>query len=175
VAGPAPVRGCVRAPQRIADVMRIRLTPPLNREAETMPSKKMTAKHDSRADTTEAVDELMRSFVHQHKDAIAHLRRIFLGADASIAEGVKWNAPSFRTTEFFATTNLRTKKGIGVILHLGAKVRDLPAGGLAIEDPDKLLKWRAKDRAAIEFTDADEVRSKRGAVQKILRQWIKHL
>jgi hypothetical protein len=147
----------------------------LNREEETMPSKKRIAKHSSSAETTEAVDDLIKSLVHQHKDAITHLRRIILGVDASIAEGVKWNAPSFRTTEYFATTNLRTKKGIGVILHFGAKVRDLPAGGLAIKDPDKLLKWLATDRAAIEFTDADEVKCKRGPVEKILRQWIKHV
>lgn|GEM_PF-1591838 len=83
-----------------------------------------TANHNSRNDTTEAVDELMKSLVRQHKDAIAHLRRSILELDASISEGVKWNAPSFRTTEYFATTNLRTKEGIGVILHLGAKIRD---------------------------------------------------
>lgn len=140
-----------------------------------MPSMKMTAKHKSPADTTEAVDDLMKTLVHQHKDAIAHLRRIILGVDASIAEGVKWNAPSFRTTEYFATTNLRTKRGIGVILHLGAKVRELPAGGLAIEDPDELLKWLADDRAAIEFTDASDVRGRQGALEGLLRQWIKHV
>lgn len=138
----------------------------------TMPAKTITSKHTSRADTTEAVDDLMNALVHQHKDAITLLRRIILGVDASIKEGVKWNAPSFRTAEYFATTNLRTKKGIGVILHLGAKVRDLPAGGITIKDPDKLLIWLANDRAAIEFTDGDEVKSKQSAFEKILRQWI---
>ncbi len=90
-----------------------------------MPSKMPAApKHNNRTDTTEAVDELMTLLVHEHKDAIAHLRGALLGIDASIAEGVKWNAPSFRTTEYFATTNLRTKRGVGVILHFGAKIRD---------------------------------------------------
>lgn len=141
-----------------------------------MPAKKMSTKHNSHADTTEAVDTLVKTLTHQHKDAITHLRRIILGVDASITEGVKWNAPSFRTTdEYFATTNLRTTKGIGVILHLGAKVRDLPAGGLKIKDPDKLLKWLANDRAAIEFTDVDDVKGKQSAIEKILRQWIKHV
>lgn len=141
-----------------------------------MPSKKpATAKHNSRTDTTEAVDELMKSLVHQHKDAIAHLRRSILGIDAAIAEGVKWNAPSFRTTEYFATTNLRTKGGVGMILHFGAKVRDLPAGGVQIKDPEKLLRWLAKDRAAIEFADVDDVKNKKRAVEQIVRQWIKHV
>ena len=134
-----------------------------------------TANHNSRNDTTEAVDELMKSLVRQHKDAIAHLRRSILELDASISEGVKWNAPSFRTTEYFATTNLRTKEGIGVILHLGAKIRDLPAGGIQLKDPKNLLKWLAKDRATIEFEDVDDLKSKMRAVEQILRQWIKYV
>ena len=139
------------------------------------PMRSATPKHSSRADTTEAVDELMQSLVHPHKDAIEHLRRCLRDSDASIAEGVKWNAPSFRTTEYFATTNLRTKAGIGVILHLGARVRELPAGGIRITDPEKLLKWLAKDRATIEFSGIAELRSKARAVEQIVRQWIKHV
>lgn len=140
-----------------------------------MSARKVKATHSSPADTTEAVDTLMASLVHPHKDAITRLRRIMLGVDASIAEGVKWNAPSFRTTEYFATTNLRTKQGIGVILHLGAKVRDLPEGGLAITDPNSLLQWLAKDRAAIAFADEAELRRKEGALVELLRQWIRHV
>jgi hypothetical protein len=48
-------------------------------------------------------------------------RQIILDADASIAEGIKWNAPSFYTSEYFATIQLRAKDGVQVILHLGAK------------------------------------------------------
>ncbi len=36
--------------------------------------------------------------------------------------------------------------GMGLILHLGAKVRDIPADGLKIADPAKLLKWLGRDR-----------------------------
>ncbi|MBL8742002.1 MAG: DUF1801 domain-containing protein [Myxococcales bacterium] len=140
-----------------------------------MPSKPKTARHKSRADSSAAVDELMASLTHPHKDAIELLRELMLGVDGSVAEGVKWNAPSFRTTEYFATTNLRTKTGIGVVLHLGAKVRDLPANGLAIKDPSGLLKWLAKDRASLELADAADLKGKRGAIEKILRQWIRHL
>ena len=96
-----------------------------------------------------------------------------LEADPSVREGVKWNAPSFRTTEYFATTNLRAKSGIGVILHLGAKVRQLPQGGVTIEDPTKLLKWLGNDRAMVEFADAQEFRNSMAAFKAVLRQWVK--
>jgi hypothetical protein len=123
-------------------------------------------------DTTLAVDEFMAKLKHPCKAEVQALREVILAADPSIGEGVKWNSPSYRTREYFATTNLRAKEGIGVILHLGAKVRELPAGGVAIEDSDKLLKWLGKDRAMVEFSDSAEIRRKKAAFQALLRRWI---
>lgn len=129
--------------------------------------------HRSAADTTAAVDELMRALTHPHKPALEALRRILLAADPSIAEGVKWNAPSFRTVEYFATFHLRAKAGIAVILHLGAKVRDNSTGGAAIDDPEQLLQWLAKERAMVTFRDLDDVLAKERAFTAIVRQWIR--
>jgi hypothetical protein len=63
--------------------------------------------HTTAADTTSAVDEFMRTLDHPFKKAIEAIRSSMLAADRAIAEGIKWNAPSFRTSEYFATTNLR--------------------------------------------------------------------
>jgi hypothetical protein len=126
------------------------------------------------ADSTDAVDQFMKALEHPFKKEIAALRSAILAVDPSITEGVKWNAPSFRTKEYFATTNLRAKDGVGLILHLGAKVRDLPKGGVKISDPDGLLKWLGKDRAAVEFP-ASELKSKTRALQAVLRQWIEYV
>ena len=139
-----------------------------------MPSAKPpAARRLTAADTTAAVDALMATLVHPHKDAIAALRVIVCAADAAIAEGVKWNAPSFRTHEYFATTHLRAKNGIGLILHLGAKVRDV--GSVQITDPDGSLTWLAKDRAMLAFADLAEVRRRKAATIAILQQWIGHV
>jgi hypothetical protein len=127
------------------------------------------------ADSKAAVDEFMRALDHPFRKEIEAIRAAILGSDRSIAEGIKWNAPSFRTSEYFATMNLRVKKGVGVILHLGAKVRELPAGGVAIDDPEKLLKWLGKDRAMIVFTDFADFRAKKAAFERIVRQWIVHV
>jgi hypothetical protein len=99
------------------------------------------------ADTAQAVDRFMAALEHPHKPEIEALRQAICAVDPSIAEGVKWNAPSWRTTDYFATTHLRAKTGFGLILHLGAKARDMPDGRLAIADPGGLLKWLGKDRA----------------------------
>lgn len=130
------------------------------------------AAHGSAADTTAAVDAYMAALDHPGKPLVEAIRRAVLGADASIAEGIKWNAPSYRTTEYFATTHLRDKRGVGLILHRGAKVRAAAAGGLAIDDPAGLLEWLAPDRARIVFTGAADLAARRGALQALLRQWI---
>lgn len=127
------------------------------------------------ADTSVAVDAFMAALDHPHAAAVQRLRALVLGVDPAIAEGVKWNAPSWRTTEYFATTQLRAKSGIGLVLHLGAKARALPDGGLKIEDPDGLLAWPSPDRALLAFADLAEVEAREEAVRAVLRQWIRHL
>ena len=99
------------------------------------------------------------------------IRSSILGADPSITEGIKWNAPSFRTADYFATTNLREKAGFGIILHLGAKIRDLGPEGVLIRDPEGLLKWLARDRAMIVFADMKDFVAKKPAFENLVRHW----
>lgn len=131
--------------------------------------------HATAADTSDAVDAFMEPLEHPHKSAIEALRKIIRGAAPGIREGVKWNAPSFRTSEYFATTNLREKAGIGLILHLGAKARSLPAGGIAIQDPGKMLRWLAKDRAMIVFSDGKDLAKRKDSLAALVREWIAHV
>jgi hypothetical protein len=127
------------------------------------------------ADTGAAVDQFMAVLDHPFKAEIEALRRAIPDVDPSIAEGIKWNAPSWRTTEYFATTHLRSKAGLGLILHLGAKARQLPEGGLVVSDPTGLLKWLGKDRAQVEFRDGADLQAKLPALQALLRQWIAYV
>lgn len=126
--------------------------------------------------TPSEVDAWLADCEHPQKPLIEALRRAILGADPSIAEGVKWNSPSFRTGEWFATLNLRGPRGaspVRLVLHLGAK-RKL-AEALAIEDPSGLLEWLGKERAVVAFVDAADLRRKRDALQRLVRSWIGHV
>ncbi len=140
-----------------------------------MPPKKKPTPHGTAADTSAAVDRFVRDLEHPHKDTVEAIRAAIMGADPGIAEGIKWNAPSYRTGEYFATTNLREKKGIGVVLHLGAKVRSLPAGGLVLDDPAKLLKWLAADRATVVFEGLADFERKRAPFVHLVREWIAYV
>ena len=117
----------------------------------------------------------MESLVHPMKSEIEMIREAILSADSSITEGVKWNAPSIRTHAYFATTNLRERGGVGIILNLGGTVRDLKPGSRKLEDPANLLKWLAADRALVKFSDAADFKAKRQAFTALVRAWIKHV
>jgi len=124
---------------------------------------------------SESVETFLASLDHPFKQEILALRQIILDAAPSIAEGIKWNTLSFRTSEYFATFHLRAKDGVQIILHLGAKVRENPTSAVAIADQESLLEWIAKDRASAKFRDLKDIDARRSSFAHIIRQWIKHV
>jgi len=127
----------------------------------------------------DSVDAFMERLVHPLKPAMEAVRSTILGASPRIAEGIKWNAPSFyvrETGQFFATVNV-CARGMAppcvlVILHQDAKVRDDITRGLTISDPYQLLEWLATVRCAARFYDVKQVRARKTAFLHIVRQWI---
>lgn len=120
-----------------------------------------------------AVAAFLRELDHPLKKEIEAVRMIILGASPAIREGIKWNAPSFRTSDYFATLNLRGKGNaarVWLILHTGAKAKGLVLQD-KIADPDGLLKWLAKDRALITFANAKDVKAKKRALEEVVREW----
>jgi hypothetical protein len=127
------------------------------------------------ASISEEVETFLAALEHPFKKEILILREILLGADPSISEGIKWNAPSFCTSEYFATFHLRAKEGLQIIFHFGAKKRDHSASEGTIPDPESLLEWLAKDRATIKFRDQKEIDAKRSAFEALVREWIQYV
>ena len=120
---------------------------------------------------TDEVNEFMRKLDHPLKPELEAVRAIILNVSPEISEGIKWNSPSFRVTEWFATINIR-KDAVLVILHLGAKVKDNSTGGLTIDDPTGLLEWLAKERAAVKFGNMQAIKSGQASFENIVRQWV---
>jgi hypothetical protein len=117
----------------------------------------------------------MRQLEHPCKADMEAVLALIRGADPGIAEGIKWNAPSFRTVEYFATLNVRDRDAVQIILHLGAKVRPDITRRVAIDDPNGLLQWLANDRANVKFRGANEIETGGPAFQSVVRQWIAYL
>ena len=144
-----------------------------------MAAKKRVARREpSSSQTDPAVTAFLRELDHPRKKEIEAVRRIILGVSPEIHEGIKWNAPSFRTTDYFATVNLRAKGGeerVWLILHTGAKVKKTATKGMQIADPAGLLKWLAKDRCLVTFAEGKDIQAKRVALEAIVRDWIRQL
>jgi hypothetical protein len=117
------------------------------------------------------VEDFLARLEHPLKREVLALRSIVRAVDPRIAEGIKWNAPSFFTTAHFATFHLRHRDRVQVVLHLDAQRRDVALRG-AIGDPGGLLEWRGEDRATVAFRDLADIDAKREAFAAILRQWI---
>jgi len=117
---------------------------------------------------------LLKALNHPMKAEIEQLRTIILRLDPAVHEEVKWNAPSFRTTDHFATFHLRTQDVVRLILHTGAKSKAAAKAGLRIDDPQGLLHWLGPDRAALDLT-TDMLRSQKKSVQALLRNWIENV
>ncbi len=121
------------------------------------------------------VDDYLRELQHPLKAEMQAIRAIILGASPKITEGIKWNAPSFATTEHFATFNPRTRDAVQVIFHLGAKAQDKSAVGTDVQDPAGLLEWLAKDRASLKLRDMKAIEAQGKALKALVLQWITHL
>jgi len=148
----------------------LRYLPPLN-----LPEKMKSAKSKF-SPTAEVgqVDAFMAGLKHPLKSDIEVVRTIICGAGPGIEEAIKWNAPSYRTKEFFATFNLRAVDRVQLIFHLGAKVRpDHPE--LKISDPANLIKWLASDRCLVTLGAGNDIRAKKAALQNLVREWIAYV
>lgn len=118
------------------------------------------------------VDAFLASLDHPQGQAIAMVRGWVLQCDPSIQEAVKWNAPSFRTSDFFATFHLRSEDAVELIFHTGAKAKASAVTGLGIEDPSQLVRWLAKDRGLVRLGNYDESLANRTAFEALVRSWI---
>lgn len=134
---------------------------------------KPAAAKEKESRTDPAVEAYLAALKHPLKPELEALRQLILGVSPAIREGIKWNSPSFRTTDWFATINTHGKNQLRLILHTGAKVKAATKDGFAIPDPTGLLTWLAPDRAMVGFVGTDDFSSKSKALNTILKAWVK--
>lgn len=122
-------------------------------------------------DDTDSVNVYMQKLEHPLKPVVEAIRSTILKADPRITEGIKWNSPSFYCYGWFAAVNTRAKNGVQVVLHHGAKVRNDTTLSSTVDDASLLLTWPSQDRAVLSFISTEDFQNKRGAFEKIIKQW----
>ena len=115
-------------------------------------------------DHTAQVDEFMEKLDHPIKAEVQMIRDIIKTANHDITEQIKWNAPSFSYKEqYLVTFNLREKQRIHLVFHnpMISKVKS------------ELLEGNYPDRRMAYFAGDDDIRAKRPALEKALKDLIK--
>ena len=128
----------------------------------------------SKTAASQTVSDFIVELTHPHKAGIELLRAMILGLDARISEEIKWNAPSFKLNDHFATFKLYPPKNIQLVLHTGAKVKN-NIKAFSIDDPDNLLKWPAADRSLLTLTSTEDLKAHKYSVLRIVKQWVSQL
>lgn len=111
---------------------------------------------------TREVDAFMDVLDHPFKAEVQSLREIILNVSENIAEQVKWKAPSFSYKGYMATFNLWEQERVHLIFHNGA----------ILNNASGLLEGDYPDRRMLYFTDMEDVKSKKAALEDLVRQWI---
>jgi len=112
---------------------------------------------------TPPVDDYMNELDHPFKAEIQAIREIIMGVHPEITEEIKWKAPSFSYKGYMATFNLWEEKRVHLIFH----------SGVLLDDKSGVLEGDYKDRRMMYFVNMDEVKAKRPALEKLIKEWVK--
>jgi hypothetical protein len=115
-------------------------------------------------DGTAVVDAYLRDLDHPFKQEIEAVRAVICGASPKISERIKWNAPSFYYKEDLGAFNPRATEFAHLIL--------LFPGGAGMADASGLLEGNHTNRREAKFHSLDDVKAKRPALEKLVRQWV---
>jgi hypothetical protein len=120
----------------------------------------LTPLHNDRS----AVEAYFREIDHPFKAEMEAVRAVVLGVSDKISERIKWNAPSFFYKEDLGAFNPRATEYAHLIL--------LFPNGAGMEDKSGLLEGNHKDRREAKFHSLDDVKAKKRALEKLVKNWI---
>ena len=136
---------------------------------------KSTQLSSTKRSEPEKVDAYMNDLKHPLADVVKALRRIILKVDSEIGEEIKWNAPTFFYAGEMAPSDPKEYKRYIVVFNLFKKdcIRLVFPSGAKVDDGSGFLEGDYADgRRLALFSNLDEVRSKKAALQKVIREWL---
>jgi uncharacterized protein YdhG (YjbR/CyaY superfamily) len=116
------------------------------------------------ADSTNTVNKFMDKLKHPFKKEVQVVRDIIKGVNKNITEQIKWQAPSFSYhDEYLVTFNLRDPSRIHLVFH----------NPMISRVKSKLLEGDYVDRRMTYFADLKDIKAKKPALEKALKDFIK--
>jgi hypothetical protein len=118
------------------------------------------------------VDEFRDGLTEEVRQTVDLLREIIAAAHDDLSERIKWNAPSFAIgEEDLITLGLERNGGVRVVLHRGAKRKDVT--DFRFDDTAGLARWPAADRGVVVFRDRSAVERRRDALSELCFRWVR--
>lgn len=121
------------------------------------------------------INLFIQNLEKEQAEIVQNLREIILKTDKEIAEYIKWNSPSFYYSGEMKAFDPKEYKRDLIVLNLykGKIMLVLPTGA-KINDTTNLLEGKYTDgRSLINFKNLENVESKAGKLQTIIKEWLK--
>lgn len=112
---------------------------------------------------TGEVAAYMNKLKHPLKDEIEAVRKIIKGADKTIMERIKWNAPSYYASADMVTFNPRAEDHVHLVFHHPAIVKI----------KSSLLQGDYKDRRMVYLKNMKEIKANKKELERILKELVK--
>lgn len=121
-----------------------------------------------------SVQEFLDAQAAEPRGTVDALRALIKEAEPALAEGIKWNSPSYALGgRDCITFSVRPGKPVLVVFHTGTEVQEKKKGAPVLQDSTGMLSWRSDIRATAEFVDSAAVKERAADVQWIVRAWSK--
>lgn len=126
----------------------------------------------------ETVDAYMKKLKHPLKPVASHLRKVILGADKSIGEGIYWNAPCFYFTGHMKPFDPKTYKRyiVGFNFFKQDTLRLIFLRGADVQKKGDVLTGEYKDgRRLALFSRIADVKKSEKEIERIVKELVKNM
>lgn len=121
----------------------------------------------------QTVEQLLSSLEHPQVDLINELRTLIRQAEPALAEGVKWNAPSYALGgNDIITFNFRNYGAVALIFHTGPKGKDTKTGHRLFADRTGLIEWVADKRFVVKVADGRFLHDHATEIISLVQTWV---
>ena len=110
----------------------------------------------------ESVNEFLDKKNHPLTAEIQKVREIILGTDNRIEEAIKWSSPTFIYKGNMASFFMNAKKFVSLMFHKGA----------LLPNESSLLEGDGKEARVARFSNLDDIKEKKEALESLVREWI---
>lgn len=121
------------------------------------------------------IDEFLSDQPAEMLEQVEKIRQIIKDSEPGLAENIKWNAPNYNFDGIDRMTlNLMNKDHkLKLILHMGSSKKENKNAEPVLKEGSGIIDWSSDIRGYITFNDFADIQLKQGAIEQIIKNWLK--